>query len=147
MLSELPWITKERFRQEEQKTFIGLEAMDDFSYTQESNAPCPFCANHCKRTIIRFSNGNSWITNNRCERGEVLGDPKDKEVQAKIRREKRQALKEVPNLYILREELLMKKYPYPEPEVHRDIYYWYSESPLFLGDYAILENLLEGFGI
>ena len=113
-------ITKERFRQKEQKTFIGLEAMDDFSYTQESNAPCPFCANHCKRTIIRFSNGNSWITNNRCERGEVLGDPKDKEVQAKIR-EKRQALKEVPNLYILREELLMKKYPYPEPEVHRDI--------------------------
>ena len=113
-------ITKERFRQKEQKTFIGLEAMDDFSYTQESNAPCPFCANHCKRTIIRFSNGNSWITNNRCETGEVLGDPKDKEVQAKIR-EKRQALKEVPNLYILREELLMKKYPYPEPEVHRDI--------------------------
>ncbi|HJD40981.1 MAG TPA: 2-hydroxyacyl-CoA dehydratase [Candidatus Blautia stercoripullorum] len=113
-------ITKERFSQKGQKTFIGLDAMDDFSYTQESNSPCPFCANHCKRTIIRFSNGNSWITNNRCERGEVLGDPKDKEVQAKIK-EKRQALKEVPNLYILREELLMKKYPYPEPEVQRDI--------------------------
>ena len=81
-------ITKERFTQKGHKTFIGLDAMDDFSYTQESNSPCPFCANHCKRTIIRFSNGNSWITNNRCERGEVLGDPKDKDVQATIRREK-----------------------------------------------------------
>ena len=114
-------ITKERFHEQgEKKTFIGLEAMDDFSYTQESNSPCPFCTNHCKRTIVRFSNGNSWITNNRCERGEVLGDPKDKEVQAKIR-EKKQALKEVPNLFKLREELLMKKYPYPEPETNREI--------------------------
>ena len=50
----------------------------------------------------------------------MLGDPKDKDVQATIRR-KRKALKEVPNLYILREELLMKNYPYPEPEVQRDI--------------------------
>ena len=114
-------ITKERFHEQGEKNmFIGLEAMDDFSYTQESNSPCPFCTNHCKRTIVRFSNGNSWITNNRCERGEVLGDPKDKEVQAKIR-EKKQALKEVPNLFKLREELLMKKYPYPEPETNREI--------------------------
>lgn len=122
-------ITKERFRQKEQKTFIGLEAMDDFSYTQESNAPCPFCANHCKRTIIRFSNGNSWITNNRCERGEVLGDPKDKEVQAKIR-EKRQALKEVPNLYILREELLMKNILIRNPKFTETLLLVFRESSL-----------------
>ena len=36
------------------RTFIGLDAMDSFSYTQEANAPCPFCTNHCKRTIVRF---------------------------------------------------------------------------------------------
>lgn len=51
------------------RTFIGLDAMDSFSYTQEANAPCPFCTNHCKRTIVRFPNGESWVTNNRCERG------------------------------------------------------------------------------
>ena len=65
-------ITKERFEQNHPaKTFIGIDGVADFSYTQEANAPCPFCANHCKRTIVRFSNGNSWVTNNRCERGEI----------------------------------------------------------------------------
>ena len=72
-------ITKKRFEQNHPaKTFIGIDGMADFSYTQEANAPCPFCANHCKRTIVRFSNGNSWVTNNRCERGEILGDPRNK---------------------------------------------------------------------
>ena len=44
------------------RTFIGLDAMDSFSYTQEANAPCPFCTNHCKRTIVRFPNGQSWVS-------------------------------------------------------------------------------------
>ncbi|HIX77391.1 MAG TPA: 2-hydroxyacyl-CoA dehydratase, partial [Candidatus Fusicatenibacter merdavium] len=113
-------ITKERFRQEEQKTFIGLEAMDDFSYTQESNAPCPFCANHCKRTIIRFSNGNSWITNNRCERGEVLGDPKEEAVKAQLLEQKKKKEK-VPNLYRTREKLLFQDYPYTLLEPEKDV--------------------------
>lgn len=99
------------------KTFIGLDALDAFSYTQEANAPCPFCANHCKRTIVTFSNGNSWVTNNRCERGEVLGAPKDREVQKQVR-EKTQAKKQVPNLFKVREQLLFREYPclteYPE---------------------------------
>ena len=76
-------ITKERFEQNHPaKTFIGIDGVADFSYTQEANAPCPFCANHCKRTIVRFSNGNSWVTNNRCERGEILGDPKESRQRA-----------------------------------------------------------------
>ena len=78
-------ITKKRFEQNHPaKTFIGIDGMADFSYTQEANAPCPFCANHCKRTIVRFSNGNSWVTNNRCERGEILGDPKDASVRQQL---------------------------------------------------------------
>ena len=68
------------------RTFIGLDALEDFTYTQEANAPCPFCANHCRRTVVTFSNGSAWITNNRCERGEVLGDPRDAAVQAQLRR-------------------------------------------------------------
>ncbi|MCC8138202.1 MAG: acyl-CoA dehydratase activase [Clostridiales bacterium] len=95
------------------RTFIGLDAIENFSYTQEANSPCPFCTNHCKRTVVRFSNGNSWITNNRCERGEILGDPKDAAVREQLRETK--AKKDlVPNLFRLREELLFREYPYPQ---------------------------------
>ncbi|MCC8104817.1 MAG: acyl-CoA dehydratase activase [Clostridiales bacterium] len=93
-------------------TFIGLDAIEDFSYTQEANSPCPFCTNHCKRTIVRFSNGNSWITNNRCERGEILGDPKDAAVREQLKETKAKKDR-VPNLFRLREELLFREYPYP----------------------------------
>ncbi|MCD7766090.1 MAG: acyl-CoA dehydratase activase, partial [Lachnospiraceae bacterium] len=93
-------------------TFIGLDAIENFSYTQEANSPCPFCTNHCKRTIVRFSNGNSWITNNRCERGEILGDPKDAAVREQLK-EKKAEKDRVPNLFRLREELLFREYPYP----------------------------------
>ena len=107
-------LTKERFSAgQTEKTFIGLDAMDDFSYSQESNFPCPFCANHCKRTIVTFSNGKSWVTNNRCERGEILGDPRETDVREKLR-EKEQAVHQIPNLFRTREELLFKEYPAPE---------------------------------
>ncbi len=107
-------ITKERFGAgEKEKTFIGLDAMDDFSYSQESNFPCPFCTNHCKRTIVTFSNGKSWVTNNRCERGEILGDPREADVREKLR-EKEAAAHQIPNLFRTREELLFKNYPAPE---------------------------------
>lgn len=103
-------ITKERFHKEtDQATFIGLDALEQFSYEQQSNAPCPFCTNHCKRTILQFSNGKTWITNNRCERGEVLGDPGDAQVRALLK--ERQARKDaVPNLFHTRERLLLKEY-------------------------------------
>ena len=68
-------LTKERAAEKE-RTFIGLDALESFTYTQETNSPCPFCTNHCKRAIVTFSNGKSWVTNNRCERGEILGDPR-----------------------------------------------------------------------
>ena len=96
------------------RTFIGLDALEDFTYTQEANSPCPFCGNHCKRTIITFSNGRSWVTNNRCERGEILGDPHDAAVQVRLR-EKNQERAQVPNLFRLREKLLFQEYPCPAP--------------------------------
>ena len=102
-------LTKDRMADRE-RTFIGLDALDSFSYSQEANSPCPFCGNHCKRTIVTFSNGSSWVTNNRCERGEVLGDPKDKAVQAQLR-ERAAHKAQIPNLYELRERLLFQDYP------------------------------------
>ncbi len=95
------------------KTFLGLDALDDFTYTQESNSPCPFCANHCKRTIVTFPGGKSWVTNNRCERGEILGDPKTATVREQLK--KTQENKDaVPNLFRLREQLLFQDYEAPQ---------------------------------
>ena len=70
---------------EPKRSFIGLDAMQDFSYSQAEDSPCPFCGNHCKRTILHFSNGSFWVTNNRCERGEVVGDPKEASVIAAVK--------------------------------------------------------------
>ena len=111
-------LTKERAAGKP-RTFIGLDALDSFTYTQQANSPCPFCANHCKRTIITFSNGSSWVTNNRCERGEVLGDPKDAQVQAQVR-EKLRRKDQVPNLYRLRQQLLFQDWPIPDGAPRRD---------------------------
>ena len=113
-------ITKERFLEGNgEKTFIGLDAMDDFYYKQDANAPCPFCMNHCKRTIVTFSNGKTWVTNNRCERGEVLGDIKDEKVRKQLK-EKQQKKDETPNLFRYREKLLFKDYEYTLLEPEKD---------------------------
>ena len=114
-------ITRERYRKNPaDRTFIGLDDLENFSFRQESNSPCPFCTNHCKRTILYFSNGNSWITNNRCERGEILGDPGDSSVKKQLK-ETVQKVQSVPNLYRVREKLLFRKYSCPEPARKRDI--------------------------
>ena len=112
-------IAKQRVSQDH-RTFIGLDAMDDFSYSQTANSPCPFCGNHCKRTIVTFSNGASWVTNNRCERGEILGDPKDAAVREKVR-ETNARKASVPNIYPLRQKLLFQDWPCPELAPKRNI--------------------------
>ena len=112
---------KERFQKgKSKKTFIGLDALDGFTFTQESNSPCPFCMNHCKRTIVSFSNGKTWITNNRCERGEVIGNPADENVREQVKL-KKQKMDEVPNMFRIREQLLFQDYPYDRLEAEKDI--------------------------
>ena len=93
-----------------ESSFICMDDLKDFTYTQEANVVCPFCTNHCKRAVIRFSNGKSWVTNNRCERGEIIGDAREKEVQAQLKK-KNQEKNQIPNLYRLREKLLFQDYP------------------------------------
>ncbi len=53
-------------------SFIGRKALYDFTYQTETGVKCPFCSNHCSRTVITFSTGEHFITGNRCERGESL---------------------------------------------------------------------------
>ena len=59
------------------------------------------------------------MTNNRCERGEILGDPRDQAVRERLR-EKDQERERVPNLFRLREELLFQEWPVTEPKTRRD---------------------------
>lgn len=82
--------------------FIGFDALPDFSYTMTENLPCPHCANHCNRTVAEFSNGARWVTGNKCERGEWT--------DTEIKKEKKQ----VPDLFLWREKMLFKEYPYEE---------------------------------
>lgn len=89
--------------------FIGLDNLETLTWQQEANVPCPFCMNHCQRSVVRFSNGTSWITNNRCERGSILGDPKDEKVREELKKTTENRNK-IPNLYKLREELLFADY-------------------------------------
>ncbi len=79
--------------------FIGFESLSSFSYETEENKLCPFCANHCNRTIVKFPNGTAYVTGNRCPRGESIA-------------EKPAPVKNVPDLFLMREALLIKKYDY-----------------------------------
>lgn len=98
---------KEDFKQ----TFISYEDLKEFTYKQEANSPCPYCTNHCNRTILTFSTGDSLVTNNRCEKGEVLGDPKNADTINQIKEINNKTDKPA-NLFQYREELLFKDYPY-----------------------------------
>ena len=78
--------------------FIGFDALPSFDYTQEENQPCPHCANHCSRTIVRFSIGGAFVTGNRCPRGEEVDG-----AAVKVR--------PAPDLFLKREQLLFQNYP------------------------------------
>jgi len=102
--------TEQRTGHPFQTSFIGFESLRSFSYSRESQVICPFCANNCNRTVIRFSNGGTYITGNRCERGEVLGEPGNEEVKVRLKEASRK-LQEVPDIFRKREELLFQEYP------------------------------------
>ncbi|MDR2136450.1 MAG: acyl-CoA dehydratase activase [Treponema sp.] len=90
--------------------FIGLDAMEGFDYAQESNVRCTLCANNCNRTLVTFSSGVTWVTGNRCERGELVGDPGDAAFRDRIKGISRK-MGAVPDLVKFREQLLFRDYP------------------------------------
>lgn len=91
-------------------SFIGLTALKDFSYSQQSNLPCPRCSNRCNRTLVTFSDGTFWITGNRCPRGEATGDPLLDEAHERELADQG-PLPEAADLYKVRSELLLQDYP------------------------------------
>lgn len=114
-------------------TFLDLDELEAFTYEQQANVPCQFCANHCKRVVMTFSNGNSWVTNNRCERGEILGDSRSQQVKEQLRNVESKR-RQVPNLFAQREKLLFQDYPVQDKAPDRGItvgiprvlYFWDS---------------------
>ncbi|MCR4689440.1 MAG: acyl-CoA dehydratase activase-related protein [Saccharofermentans sp.] len=50
---------------------LGPDELDSFKMTTE-NTQCPGCTNHCRLTIATFSNGQKFVSGNRCERGEDI---------------------------------------------------------------------------
>jgi predicted nucleotide-binding protein (sugar kinase/HSP70/actin superfamily) len=100
--------------------FIGFEALENFSYTQHANLVCPFCSNNCNRTLVRFSNGLTWVTGNRCERGDVVGDPQDPAIQKEAEKITRE-MNSVPDMIKMRNELLFKDYPFTRLLPDKDI--------------------------
>ncbi|WP_318722117.1 acyl-CoA dehydratase activase [Treponema sp.] len=109
--------------------FIGFDAIEHLSYTQKENVTCIKCANRCARSLIQFSNGTTYITGNRCARGEVLLDeelaesgvivPADEDAVSGLE-ETPEAVKPgvipesktryVPDMFLIREQLLFKKW-------------------------------------
>ena len=131
-------LTKEKILKQVQdddskaSNFIGFDALESLAYTQRENVICTKCANRCSRSLIKFSNGTTYITGNRCARGEVLlpeeleesnipNQQIDEEAVSGLAEtpEKTQPgvipeskTRYVPDMFLIREQLLFKKWDY-----------------------------------
>ena len=86
-------------------SFIGFDRLAELSYTIINDSQCPFCSNHCQRRVVRFNDGSSYITGNRCERGGILGDIHDKKTIESVK-QKISKIRHVPDLMKERYKLL-----------------------------------------
>ncbi len=58
----------ENFREEHISFVTAANKLDDFE-AATTNTRCKGCENNCMLTVTRFSDGNRYITGNRCEKG------------------------------------------------------------------------------
>lgn len=61
-------IAKERFDEQYKSTLVNYDELDNFT-VDISMKRCGLCGNNCLLTINKFSDENSFISGNRCERG------------------------------------------------------------------------------
>ncbi|MBU1176045.1 MAG: activase [Alphaproteobacteria bacterium] len=113
-------LTRERHRAERASTFIGLDRLDNLSYREETIAPCPCCANHCSRSLVRFADGTHYVRGNRCERGEIIGEMSDDSFREKVKAATRR-IESVPNLVEERERNILKRYQVNELSAPREL--------------------------
>ncbi len=88
-------------------SFISWKELESFSYEERPGLVCPFCQNSCKRTQVLFADGTVFVTGNRCERGEIMGDPKDPAVR-KQAAEATRRMDAVPDMVKVHNALLTK---------------------------------------
>jgi len=100
--------------------FLDWKSLESFSYTRKSGLICPFCTNNCSRTVIEFAGGDTYMTGNRCEKGEVLGDLRDPEVKERLKNINidKKSRKDV---FRYREEILFRPYEGPVFSPRKDI--------------------------
>ncbi len=101
-------LTRERHEELALSSFIGLDNLEKLAYTEQSGQRCPFCANHCNRSIVHFADGTHYVQGNRCERGEIIGDLSDQRIRERVASATRR-IQGVPNLIEERERLLRAK--------------------------------------
>jgi predicted CoA-substrate-specific enzyme activase len=97
-------------------SFLGFAALDAFGYEERSAVRCPFCSNHCDRTVVTFAGGATFVQGNRCERGEIVGDPRDATVRDRVRAINA-ARRAVPDLVAERTRLLQQRFVDPPDAV------------------------------
>jgi len=92
-----------------ESSHLPLDEVENFSFKKTPGQICPFCPNNCSRTVVTFNDGTHYITGNRCEKGEILGDPRDQETRSKVLEIAKQEA--VPDMIKLHTQLLVKDYP------------------------------------
>ncbi|TVR88663.1 MAG: activase, partial [Trueperaceae bacterium] len=92
--------------------FVGFEALERFGYEERSGVSCPFCGNHCERTVLTFANGTTHVQGNRCERGDIVGDPHDVQVRDRVRAVNA-ARRALPDVVAERARLLQRRFVEP----------------------------------
>ena len=126
-----------------EQSFLSWDELSSFTYEQKTNSPCPYCTNHCNRTILTFSTGESHVTNNRCEKGEILTDPSDQDSRKKLHNIANK--KRPDNLYDIRKKLLFSdrvEEPLCEKRgisigIPRVLNFW-DEAPFFKAFFTLL---------
>ncbi|MFP4362720.1 MAG: acyl-CoA dehydratase activase, partial [Spirochaetia bacterium] len=107
-------LTKKQIEEKEAEvrytsTFIGLHDMEQFDYQKSPGHVCQFCSNNCNRTLITFSDGTRYVTGNRCERGEIIGDLDDPETKRKLS-DTTKKMNQVPDMVKKHNSLLTKDF-------------------------------------
>ncbi len=138
-------LTKRKSSLTGESRFLDWNELENFSYERETGLVCPFCSNNCNRTRILFSNGESHITGNRCERGEILGDVKDEETRKKLK-ELNKDKKQNRDLFKAREGYLLKDYPVQVISPKKDITIGFPRSLDFWESYPFWNTIFTALG-
>jgi len=96
-------IARERYQEGDESTLLQGETLSNFSGNTSYNR-CGKCGNHCLLTVNAFSNGETFISGNRCERG--LGLEEDK-------------ISKMPNLYAFKYNRTFDYKPIPIEKAKR----------------------------